>query len=162
MLGCSTDNFHALQIVWDTCISCFMELKRNSWFKFVLCLRKLSTVIHKFKFRIVILAAVILGFRGKRLVHIFWSWGFWFHTAMRRSRRCCFVLGWARPFLIANCPLVYYSEHLNKAVPTSGQFTIFFTLSEQLLGERILQSLCSSILCLKSWRYKDECRKATG
>lgn len=37
-----------------------MELKRNSRFKFVLYLEKLSTVIRKF--RIVTLAAPILGF----------------------------------------------------------------------------------------------------
>lgn len=98
MLGCPTDNFHALQIVWDTYISCFMELKRNSWFKFVLCLRKLSTVIHKFKFRIVILAAVILGFWGKRLVHIFWSWGFWFHKI---PQMLCLRMGKT----ISNCKL---------------------------------------------------------
>lgn len=64
-----------------------MELKRNSRCKFVLYLEKLSTVIHKFKFKIVTLAALILGFWGKRLVHVFWSWGFWFHTAMRTSCR---------------------------------------------------------------------------
>lgn len=39
-----------------------MELKRNSRFKFVLYLEKLSTIISKFKFRIVTLAAPILGF----------------------------------------------------------------------------------------------------
>lgn len=43
-------------------------MKRNSRFKCVLCLEKLSTKIWKLKSRIVTLAALILGFRGKRLV----------------------------------------------------------------------------------------------
>lgn len=39
-----------------------MDLKRNRRLKFVLYLEKLSTVIQKFRFRIVTLAALILGF----------------------------------------------------------------------------------------------------
>lgn len=35
-----------------------------------------------------------------------------------------FVLGWARPFLIPDYLFVCYSGHLNKAIPTSGEFTL--------------------------------------
>lgn len=125
-------------------------------------LQNLCTVIHKFKSGIVSLAAPILGFWGKRQVHVFSSWGFRFHTAREHPAYTLFVSAWARPLLIPNHLLVYYSEYLNKAVPSFWEFTIYFTLSEQLFDQRLLKPFCSSILCIKSWGYNNEYQNATG
>lgn len=49
-----------------------MELKRNSRFKFVLYLEKLSTVIHKFEFKTATLASLVLKLLAfEENVHVF-------------------------------------------------------------------------------------------
>lgn len=109
-------------------------MKRNSRFKCVLYLLKLSTKICKFKSRIVTLAAPILGCWGKRLGDAFWSWGFWFHTAMRILRRCFLCLGNGE--MVSNSklsPFLLQVSTLTKLFPPQGN-----SLSSSLSPNRCL------------------------